>query len=264
MIVRFAVLAAFAVLLTLPASLTAQTPEEQQQLDWVLERGRLLFALDRAAWVATDDMREQIEDPAAAGLRGYIVDADEQGLFVIFFAESPSGPTAAYLARIGTDGVASREVFEHGSRPPLTERQTAMAGAIETARRLKLRSCVDRGFNPLVIPPKTTDDPIEIYLMTPQLGHAIPLGIHYRTAISPDGEVADPRPFTNSCLLLDNPPEAVGLFVTHLLDPLPTEIHVFTAMAAKVPITVGIGDPLRAWEVTGNGIKFIPLNLREE
>jgi hypothetical protein len=32
------------------------------------------------------------------------------------------------------------------------------------------------------------------------------------------------------------------LVVTHLLDPIPTEIHVFTALAAGLPVFVGTED----------------------
>ena len=44
--------------ITAPAS--AQTAEERAQLAWVVERGRLIFDLDRAAWVGTDDLLERL------------------------------------------------------------------------------------------------------------------------------------------------------------------------------------------------------------
>ena len=31
-------------------------------------------------------------------------------------------------------------------------------------------------------------------------------------------------------------------YVTHLLDPVPTEIHVFTALASGLPVAVGTGE----------------------
>jgi hypothetical protein len=47
--------------------------------------------------------------------------------------------------------------------------------------------------------------------------------------------------------------------VSHLLDPLPTEIHVFMALSAKQPVFVAIGDPPRLWLVTGQGIAEIAM-----
>jgi len=33
-----------------------------------------------------------------------------------------------------------------------------------------------------------------------------------------------------------------GMFITHLLDPVPTEIHVFTAFGSGLPLYVGVRD----------------------
>jgi hypothetical protein len=32
------------------------------------------------------------------------------------------------------------------------------------------------------------------------------------------------------------------MFITHLLDPVPTEIHVFTAFGSGLPLYVGVRD----------------------
>ena len=45
------------------------------------------------------------------------------------------------------------------------------------------------------------------------------------------------------------------MVVTHLLDPLPTEIHVFTSLASSLPLVVGIRG--RAWEVNGRQIRIV-------
>lgn len=41
--------------------------------------------------------------------------------------------------------------------------------------------------------------------------------------------------------------------VSHLLDPLPTEIHVFTALEAGAPLLIGTRDK-RMWSITDKGI----------
>jgi len=101
---------------------------------------------------------------------------------------------------------------------------------------------------------------IDVYqLSVPgQRGH-YPAGGHYKSTIAPDGSVAASRGFTNACLELAVPEPAAGrqpapLAITHLLDPLPTEIHVFLALATGHPLLVVAGDPQRIFAVTGAGI----------
>jgi hypothetical protein len=47
------------------------------------------------------------------------------------------------------------------------------------------------------------------------------------------------------------------MVVSHLLDPVPTEIHVFTAMTSGMPVYVGIGSPSRLYHVTAAGIRRV-------
>jgi hypothetical protein len=111
-----------------------------------------------------------------------------------------------------------------------------------------------------------------MYLTTPQTtSGAYPLGGHYLLTIAPAGDIVSVRKFTNSCVNLGPPPgrggrhgTPVGMFVTHLLDPLPTEIHVFTSLSAKQPVFVGIGNPPRVWMVTGDGIGQLPMPAEPE
>ncbi|MFN3943984.1 MAG: hypothetical protein ACK4K7_03520 [Allosphingosinicella sp.] len=241
----------------LAAPAHAQTAEERAQLDRVLERGRLLFALDRAAWVGTDDMVERIADPRGAGIRGYLALPGRDGFEVIFHGGSDQRRVQVYRGVVAASGVVKREVFPADARPPLAPVHRRMAEAVEAAARAGHRPCGNRPFNPLVIPPRGESDPIEVYLMTPQVDARLPAGGHFRVTVAPDGTVASSRPFTNSCLLLEDPAGAVGLIVSHLLDPVPTEIHVFTAMAAGVPLYVATRDPARSWEVSGNSIRLV-------
>lgn len=237
----------------------AQTAEEQRQLDWALERGRLIFALDRAAWVATDDLREHVPAADMSNLRGYIVDRDAQGFVAIFFAQEGDRLVTLYRGRVGANGIASREIFRRGQRPELTPLQLRLArvrGQLAAARP-SLAMCNNGNPNFAIIPPAQPDGPI---VLTPQTDNAaVPLGGHHRLTIDQAGQITNQRRFTNSCLSLPISTGAQGataaLTVTHLLDPIPTEIHVFTSMAARLPIFVGANNSL--WEVTGEHIRFV-------
>lgn len=240
----------------------AQTAEERTRLDWALERGRLLFEIDRAAWVTTDDLREHVADPGAAGIRGWTVEPEGGGYVVTYYAGEGDARAAVYRGRVENRRVVSREVFAEGARPPLTPPQRRLADARDAVRRMDLRACVRSAFNAAVIPPAAPDAPIDVYALTPQIRTGeFPFGGHFRATLSAEGEILAQRAFTNSCLTMsDRLPagaegEAVGLSVTHLLDPIPTEIHVFLSIWMGLPLYVGAGD--RVWEVTGERIAFV-------
>ncbi|HEY0115386.1 MAG TPA: hypothetical protein VGB54_06670 [Allosphingosinicella sp.] len=246
------------------APATAQTPQEQQQLGWAVERGRLLFALDRAAWVATDDMMSRISNPQGAGLRGYVVDRDaEDGLVVIFYARDGERLVAVYRARVGARGVEDPQVFTGAQRPELTPRQARIARTLDAVRAGRITSCGRAVSNVAIVPPAGDSDPIEAYVTAPQMRPGyIQFGGHERISFDASGREIARRPFTRTCLEVPAPPEELRrqgakLGFNHILDPLPTEVHVFLAMAAQQPIVVMTSDPDRMWEVTGEAIRFL-------
>jgi hypothetical protein len=98
-----------------------------------------------------------------------------------------------------------------------------------------------------------------VYFLTPQMKTGSwPLGGHYVVEIAADGTAKPPRPFTRSCLDTGQPKEAKGkaeaLVVSHLLGPVPTEIHVFTSFTSGLPIFVGTRSNGRLWRVNRNTI----------
>jgi CBS domain-containing protein len=248
----------------LPAPAGAQTAEERRQLDWALERGRLLFALDRAAWVATDDMMERIGDPQGAGVRGYVVDRDASGLVAIFYARDGERYVTAYRARIGSRGVQDPQVFAGAARPELTPGQSRLARALEWVRSNMqgFPGCIRQPFNVAIVPPATADGPIDVYVMTPQVDDkSVPLGGHYRVTLNSAGQEVSRRSFARTCLMvplrIEGPATVGGLMVSHLLDPVPTEVHVFSSMAVNIPIFVIIPEPRSLWQVSGTQIELM-------
>ena len=85
----------------------------------------------------------------------------------------------------------------------------------------------------------------------------IPFGGHHKVTLAADG-TAKARPYTRSCLDMSVAPQAgqtpVGLTVSHLLDPTPTEIHVFSSLAAGVPLFVATTSNSLAWEIENGTI----------
>lgn len=236
----------------------AVSASEQAQLERAVARGRLLFELDRAAWVGTDDMVANLPDYRSIGLSGYIVDRDGDAYSIIFYGGPADNPVAFYRGRVENRQVVSRQVFAAAERPVLTALQRRLVSARETANRLGRRPCGDQPFNTVVVPPEAADASIDLYLLTPQVRQGeFPMGGHFRATINADGSVGENREFTRSCLSMPRPPNAAGLFVSHLLDPVPTEVHVFTSLTAGVPLFVGIRS--RVFAVTGDRITISDL-----
>ena len=241
------------------------TREEIARVERIAERGRLLIGLARAGIIATRDMLSRVSDPEGAGIAGWIAEPQGNAMLVTFYADGTGdeGPSAVYRANILGGRVTSREVFLSGERPALNPVQARMAAARAASESEEQRACSDQPFNVLVVPPATAEDAVDVYrLSTPSQPGRFPLGGHFRTSVAADGSVAETRAFTNACLDVEATPAAEGeqprpIGVTHLLDPIPTEIHVFLAQLIGRPLLVATGEPQRVWLVTGDRIAEI-------
>ena len=85
-------------------------------------------------------------------------------------------------------------------------------------------------------------------------------GGHFRYEYSVDGvHLESVRPFARSCIEIPAPEgdrgEPAGFILTHLLDPTPTEIHVFLGRLHGQAVFVGTEAGI--WAVQGREIYFI-------
>lgn len=174
-----------------------------------------------------------------------------------------------YRGRVENRRVVSREMFRPGAGPELTPMQRRIAEVRNLVPRMNLRLCVESGANLAVIPPDSIDAPLDAYVLTPQTRTEVfPFGGHNRGTFSAAGALLSQRAFTNSCLSMSRPPDTAGhrvagMGVSHLLDPIPTEIHVFMAIWAGLPVFVTTMNPQRMWEVTGERITLVDPSLIE-
>jgi hypothetical protein len=238
------------------APVAPPSAEERTRLAAAMERGRLLFELAAAAQMTTRDMLERLPDPAAAGVAGWVAERDGNALDVVYYADGAEGPEVVYRGRIVGGRIASSELFAAGQRPPLSATQRRMAAARAAVAGLEREPCAaDAPFNVFVVPPPSADAAIDVYKLTPQTQRGrFPIGGHYRATVAPDGTVASSRAFTNRCLDLEAGAAAAGtqpapVAVTHLLDPLPTEIHVMLSLWSGRPLLVATGNPDRLWTI---------------
>lgn len=247
----------------LAVPVAAQSPDERARLDWALQRGRLLFDIDRAAWVTTDDLQARVHDFRTLGIRGWTVERDGNGYAVTYYVGEGDARVAVYRGRVVNRRVVSREVFAEGARPALTPLERRLADARGAVARMGKTPCTPAPFNAAVIPPDTPDGPIDVYALSAQTQNGVfPFGGHFRATLSATGEIVSQRDFTRSCINLSTSEarqaRAVALVITHLLDPVPTEIHVYLSIWTGMPVFVGTHDPQRVWNVTGERIELVP------
>lgn len=266
-----------------PAPVTAPAPEQtpaptpgaapapltRAQRDALLaasQRGRLLGVIASAGQLATQDMLSRVPNPGEAGISGWIAEPAGNGVTVTFYAdgEGEAAPRAVYRTAIVGGRVTSRETFLTGERPPLGGLVARMAAARRAAAGQAHRPCGGDQFNYFVVPPARLDGPVEVYQISPQRARGrYPVGGHFKTIVAADGSIAETRGYTNSCLDLVVPEVAAGsrappLAITHLMDPLPTEIHGFLAVWTGRPLLVVADDPQRLFAVTAEGMAEVP------
>lgn len=231
--------------------------EEQQAIGVASARGALLYAYDQAAWHGTDEMMAKLPD-ARSKVGGWIVDGPANAPELVFFDKDSATPHGVFIADFKDGKLVSSRVAGPGELELSPERRrmiAARAAAVQAFAAKGLPRCSKAPMNTVVLPPAAPDAPTYVYLLTPQAdSKVIPFGGHYRIAVAADGTVGEIRPFTNSCIAMPRKPPhgaaPVALVITHLLDPVPTEIHVFSSFVARVPVMVITKDG-RVWSVSG-------------
>jgi hypothetical protein len=249
-----------------PAFVEPLSRAQRNALEAAARRGRLLRAIAGAGIVATQDMLSRVSDPAGAGISGWLAEPEGNAVTVTFYADGDGSapPRAVYRVTILGGRATAREVFLAGNSPPLGGHLARMAAARKATEALDHRPCGGEGFNVLVVPPAGADAPVDVYQISPQTERGqYPLGGHFKTTVASDGSVVSTRGFTNACVNVAAAEPTPGVIprpiaVTHLLDPLPTEIHAFLSLWTGHPLLVVAGDPQRLFAVTGEGIGEVP------
>lgn len=239
------------------------TQAERERLDATGAIGQLIFDYDRAAWVATDAMSAAIARADLPKTGGWVVLPRADGALVVTFYEGAEGQGRGYFIAAVKDGrVIEQKVIASSDRLPLAADQQRMADALRVAsERSGHQPCAPAKFNAVVLPPATLDAPVTVYLLTPQVQQrAYPFGGHFRVDVGSDNRIVLDRGFTKACLTMAPPAEhTVGMTVSHLLDPWPTEIHVFLSILTRMPIGVATTDG-RFWIVAGRRIGLLREN----
>ncbi len=231
-----------------PAAMAEVTEAEKTANAEAMELGKRLYQYDQAAWHSTDAMVAALEGRTTT-VAGWVVEEPGDGSLLVTYygdGESERPVVARYVMRDGKVvsgglGTADDRLSAAAYRM-IAARSAAMARAVDE----KLGLCTNGNLNHIILPPRD-DGTISVYLMSSAVEHGVfPLGGHYRFDIDAAGKVASWRPFLKSCMMIDSRPEGemakkTAFYVSHLLDPQPTEIHYFVRY--NVPVDMAIIMP---------------------
>lgn len=248
-------LPALAMLIVASPTVAQTPPGEQTAIDQAMRRAHLMYRYDQAAWHGSDDLLAKGKH-VAGRIGGWIVDGPAEEPLLIFYSKD-ADPVPVYLARFRNGKLVEGRVARAEERSLIDPARKRLIDAVGVARdalqRANVARCSDKPFNSIVLPPEVEGGPVRVYFLTPQTAaDAIPFGGHYLIEVDAAGRSAPVRKFTNSCISAPTKKpdgaKSLGLVITHLLDPVPTEIHGFSAMAARTPVYVGTRDK-RIWRV---------------
>ncbi len=255
---------AFAAALAVPVAAQANeaaderpeiSSEEAAAIDRAIALGETIYRYDQAAWHTTDAMLATFDDPVARGIGGWIINPVERGHEALFYRPLTEGFEAVWSGIYDGRTVTSEQVYGPGDRPLTSaEAALAIAGNAPLSSDVQMTRCSEQPFNSVVIPTGNADGGHYVYFLVPQpVAGEVEFGGHYRFEVV-DGEVIAHRKFTNSCLAMGQTgPEgrrASMVGIAHILDPVPTEIHVFSMFALGIPVAVITTADERVWGVT--------------
>ena len=266
--VRFTVTRTLALALGLAASQSpAEVPAEYREAVTRAETlGTAIYVHDSAGARATDELIDRGLLEKDKRLRGWItaLPPNSDSVLVTFVGED--GGTTKALYRILVPPNAQPPHFE-ALKPaqPLTDTERALFAA-RTLAVAQLNNDKDRcaaSYNSVVLPIERAGDPfILVYLLaaTNEPGVVV-AGGHIRYEVSPDGtHIEGQRTFTRSCMEIPPEPKdkkVAAVMLTHLLDPTPTEIHVFLSREYRRPFFIGTAENDLVWRVDGSHINLM-------
>lgn len=229
----------------------ARSPIDEQALISAAESaGKNIFVHDRAAAVTTDALMQLREFRKDKRVAGWITEEKDGNISVTFVGPRDT-PTkhALYRAAVTTGGLIIGTPVALATPEALTAFEAGAFAARSVAFASGFSPCAST-YNSVVLP--ANDTPLSgwlVYLLpgtTKQ--NVVPLGGTYRLEIGPEGtSVLTQRGFTRTCIQLGSEPGVVAMMVTHLLDPVPTEAHVFWSLWAAKPMYVSTSGGL--WKI---------------
>ena len=248
---------------SVPQALTEQ--EEQATLHMAEATGLAIYNHDRAASVATDALGALGILKSDKRMRGWITAEQGEGVLVTFISgDVNEAPQALYRVSVSRQGEVTGPPQELKVPQALTKFESGAAAARRFASKYSFQPCAER-YNTVVLPADSSASPNWVVYLLPATQDAlrIPLGGAYRLELDASGQqlIAE-RGFTRSCVVLGDPKadakhRPVMLVTTHLVDPVPTEIHVFWNLWTGIPLDILTTSNGTIWNISKGHIALV-------
>ena len=239
--------------------------EEQAALRSAEAVGLTIYKHDHAAAVATDAIGALGILKSDKRIRGWITASQGEGILVtIISGDANEVPQALYRVTVSKEGEVTGPPQELKAPEALTEFESRAAAARLFAAKYSFQPCAEH-YNTVVLPADSSASPNWVVYLIPGTQDAlrIPLGGAHRLELDATAEhLVNERGFTRSCLVLGDPKgnskqRPVMLVATHLLDPVPTEIHVFWNLWSGIPLDIMTPPNGTIWNISKGHISLV-------
>ena len=223
------------------------------------QTGKKIFVLDTAARVATDalgEIRGFRKDPR---LKGWITEESAEGVLVSFVGSKGEANVAIlYRALVSMHGQLKGMPESLKVPQSLTDEQMSQFRARQLGLSSVEKPC-SKSYNSVVLPRSSPDSNWVVYALPgTKKTDVVPVGGSYRIETDSTGAfVVSSRGFAKSCIELVVRPDAVALSLTHLLDPSPTEIHVFLNLLSGSRFFIITVNNRALWGIAKGRVAFI-------
>lgn len=230
------------------------TPEQIQKLQFSEQAGYFIWIKDSLAWTATDKVREELDLSTIQNPKGWLVHLDPEGNHKVSFYRANDDGDIFVFADVFYDEKFEISGFDINPDRVVITREKTMLAALSIAGSSITEACSEQ-LNTVVI---EDDDGWNVFFLTPpNEPRIIPIGGAQRILVSKDGQtVLENEQYSKSCLNLQVPdPDVEALMVSHIVDEIPSPIHVFTSLSYDYPLYVVTS--LGLWTVIDGDIEEV-------
>ena len=220
--------------------------------------GREIYVLDRAASVATDALSTLRGFRKDHRIKGWITEFEGDAIVVSFVGSKGKAPVEALYRTTVSDAGKVTSTPERFDVPvPLDEQQSLQFQARSLGLENVEVSC-SKTYNTVVLPRDSPESDWVVYALpgTTKTG-VYPVGGSYRVETDPTATtIKAKRGFARTCIALEGPRDLVAFSLSHLLDPSPTEIHVFVSLLSEKPLYLVTTENSSMWSIENGRIRF--------
>ena len=239
--------------------------EDPSKLRAAEAMGLRLYRHDRAAALATDALMAKRKFRKDKRVGGWLSEAREDAVRVSFIdAKTADAPQVIFEIDVRDADTKAGEVVVSDPPRALSAAQLGAWHARETALKSDFSAC-SSSYNSVVLPSTDSGSPGWSVFLLPATTDAnvVPFGGTYRFETDADGTtVKTSRGYTKSCIAFPRErvpkgAKSVGTFLTHILDPVPTEAHVLLNYTTGQPVFLSTVSNGRTWKIDQGRISLI-------